>query len=542
MAGLVGALSSGNRYADVGDGLFHLVPNPDTAAANGYDWNDVFWYGSDDQLPGSIGDPLADVDAPTPPPSPPPPPPTTTGPPPPTAGGEDNGAGAPSGTLAGLPGGDVYVSDGTVWNHIPDVATFNADGYIWNDINWVSGLPGPVGDPLPSVAGTPAPGAPPPTVANSTFTWGGRTWGPGDFTKFVGYLAAHGVQYATWAANHPDAAAIIEAGYPGANQEPLPKSLGEALQAYIAAGSTAAEAAAAAEALRAALVAQGVSNVTPAQLLQDAQVIKQTYDSEQGQPPPGGGVTIGGPPPPGTRQLQSVDKTQRGPFDFSNLPPVAAGYRTILNNNVTEAFVVNAALVAHADPWIMLGTCKTESGFNIEPGLNQAGAVGPMQVVGYPPYDGSVPQVEWAWGNLITGARLLAKYGSIYDHDQQKMSAAYNAGEGAVDSNWPGVLQWLEVKDHPEDGDVQDYVDKVGSIADSYQRQFGGGWNIDPDTGKLINGKTVTSPPPTTSTPPPVPAGVASNWRNVVGFWRDTVPASASQLGSAADSLTEVFK
>lgn len=201
MAGLIGAESSGNRYADIGDGAFHQVPNEETAAANGFDWNDVFWYGSDDSLPGSIGDPLSDVTAqpePEPQPAAPPPPPAPVQ----TAA---SGADAESGA--------------------------------------------------------------------TSFMFYGRSWSYGDINAFIDALNAHGVDYSTWGNNHPAAATILQGPQLGAMQEPVPKSLGQALQAYLDAGATAAEAAAQVEALRASLVAQGVSSVTPGQLLQDAQAL-----------------------------------------------------------------------------------------------------------------------------------------------------------------------------------------------------------------------------------------------------------------------------
>lgn len=467
MAGLIGAQSSGNRYADIGDGAFHLVPNPDTAAAHGFDWNDVFWYGSDDSLPGSIGAPFDDVDAA--------PSPTSSGPPPPSSG----------------------------------------------------------------------PPSPPPT---RSIVWGknpdgsNRVWTPDELPAFIAYLHAHGTDYSSWAQNHAAAALIMEGPPVDPQREPVPKSVGEALVSYIAAGQTAAQAAASVAALVAALNAQGVTDLTPEQVLADAQTVTDTLTAEQTppaiEPPP----TYTPPPPPGSRELQSVDSSQREAVDLSNLPPIALGFKPIDVGQVTEALIVNAALVEHADLWIMLGTCKVESGFNLEYNKNSAGAVGPMQVLGYPQYDGSPNQVEWAWGNLIVGARLLAKYAAIYNGDQAKMSAAYNAGTGAVNQHWPDVLTWLEVKGHPEDGDVQDYVDKVATVADDYRRRFGGGWNIDPQTGQLVGGK----PPPTYTPPPTTPesidGGISDAWSALMTAIGADVPSELDDLQGIADSFVTIFQ
>jgi len=56
-------------------------------------------------------------------------------------------------------------------------------------------------------------------VADS-FIWGGQYWGPGDLAAFKAYLAKNGVSYASWAANHPAAAAILEQAPVSTKPEP----------------------------------------------------------------------------------------------------------------------------------------------------------------------------------------------------------------------------------------------------------------------------------------------------------------------------------
>lgn len=46
----------------------------------------------------------------------------------------------------------------------------------------------------------------------ATFTWGGRTWGAGDLDAFRSWLSAHGGDWGTWAANHPEAQSILMGG------------------------------------------------------------------------------------------------------------------------------------------------------------------------------------------------------------------------------------------------------------------------------------------------------------------------------------------
>ncbi|HEY4441650.1 MAG TPA: hypothetical protein VGN14_14420 [Candidatus Elarobacter sp.] len=287
MAQLVAVQDTGARYADIGDGLFHQVPDPDTAASLGLDWNNpTTVYGSADGLPGSIGDPIADVDAPAPPSAP-------------AAVGFDTGA------QYIVDGGDVYswdVNSGT-WRHIPDVATANAMGLDWNTLVATSTIPTPTGPDWPTIA-APAPPTPVPTPAPSStpapassFVWGGITWTAGQLTAFVGYLAAHGADYTSWANDHPDAAAIFQNDtYPG-GEEPLPKSVGEALGMAIANGATAAEAAAQAAALAASQAAQGFGAPTGDQLLQAAQDVASAYAATAPPANGGGGET---PPPPST--------------------------------------------------------------------------------------------------------------------------------------------------------------------------------------------------------------------------------------------------
>ena len=48
-------------------------------------------------------------------------------------------------------------------------------------------------------------------TSSGSFMWGGRSWAAGDLGAFQNYLRANGSNYATWAANHPSAAAIFGA-------------------------------------------------------------------------------------------------------------------------------------------------------------------------------------------------------------------------------------------------------------------------------------------------------------------------------------------
>lgn len=233
MAGLVGAQSSGNRYADVGDGAFHFVPNAETAAANGFTWDDVFWYGSDEELPGSIGEPLADA--------------------------------APAAAAA------------------PELS--------------------PAAVLFPQVAAS----APPAGKATS-FQWDGRSWGEGDLSAFLGWLAAHGQSYVVWADSHPAAAAILQGHPDDPSREQLPKSVGGALAMAIGGGATPAEAAASVAALAASQVAQGFGAPQGPALLQAAKDVAAAYAAAGGTPSAPTGGTPASPDDGGgaDRQLQGI--------------------------------------------------------------------------------------------------------------------------------------------------------------------------------------------------------------------------------------------
>jgi hypothetical protein len=62
--------------------------------------------------------------------------------------------------------------------------------------------------PVPAAARL-LPSTPPPAAPAPSFQWGGRTWHRGERSAFTSYLSAHGTSYATWARQHPAAAAIL---------------------------------------------------------------------------------------------------------------------------------------------------------------------------------------------------------------------------------------------------------------------------------------------------------------------------------------------
>jgi hypothetical protein len=158
-------LPDGSVYQLGDDGLWHHIPDVATANAIGIEWNNLPGY---DQLPGPVGDELPSVTAGTPTPPSPPPPSATPADTQPAPATSSVSPGGPSGPLALLPDGSVYMlgSDG-LWHHIPDVATANAIGIDWNNIPSYDTVPGPVGDELPSVVvAAPTLPSPPPTNAN----------------------------------------------------------------------------------------------------------------------------------------------------------------------------------------------------------------------------------------------------------------------------------------------------------------------------------------------------------------------------------------
>lgn len=119
------------------DGLWHHIPDPETADSLGIDWNAIPMY---DQLPGDMGGELSSVAA------------TSTATlvaQQPTSVGSTYGIGS----LVGLPDQRVLMlgADGQ-WHWIPDVTTFNTLQLQWSAVSWLPGLPGSEGVPLASAA------------------------------------------------------------------------------------------------------------------------------------------------------------------------------------------------------------------------------------------------------------------------------------------------------------------------------------------------------------------------------------------------------
>lgn len=271
----VALVDGAGYFVTFGDGYWHEVQDPSLLAGYGLSTDGATEYPSTDYV-----QPVIDVLQP--------------------AGAPDDGSGSPTpaeapstSTPVGTPDGAVYEWDAAngFWRLIPDVATANAMQLDWNNITAVGSPPSPLGPqwptvtqaalvspPVPSTSPTAPPAATTAAPAAATsFQWGGVTWTAGDLTKFVGYLAAHGSDFSSWAVNHPDAAAIFNTDtYPGGN-EPIPKSVGEALGAAIAAGATPAEAAQQAQGLATSQAAQGFGAPTGDALLQAAQDVHDAY-------------------------------------------------------------------------------------------------------------------------------------------------------------------------------------------------------------------------------------------------------------------------
>lgn len=309
----VALVDGAGYFVTFGDGYWHEVQDTSLLAGYGLSTDGATEYPSTDYV-----QPVIDVLGP--------------------AGGANQGSGSPSGAEAPTtsipaitPDGSVYTWDATngFWRHVPDVATANAMGLDWNNMTDVGAAPTPTGPDWPSVTQAAAVAPPPVPATSSTgtgtaagtntpaasFQWGGETWTAGQLTQFVGYLAAHGSDYSTWAVAHPDAAAIFDTDtYPGGN-EPVPKSVGEALGSAILAGATPAEAAAQATGLATSQAAQGFGAPTGAQLVQAATDVYDAYVASGGVPAPadtspapdGGGSSGDTSDDGGNRTLQGVN-------------------------------------------------------------------------------------------------------------------------------------------------------------------------------------------------------------------------------------------
>lgn len=271
-------------------------------------------------------------------------------------------------TLIRVPDGAVFLLDGGAYRWIPDEQTAAAIGVDTSQATNVTVPGAPIGDNIPSVVAVsppaavvaaaqappdaPAPVTPSAAAAPATsFVWGNITWGPSDLYAFIAYLAAHGADYDTWAANHSTAAATFGVDTSDPLREPQSHSLGQALAAAIMGGDTPAQAAARTEALRKTLVDEGLVAVTPDQLLADANVVAATIAAAGGGTAADQDGQAQQPGVPDTRSLQSLQPAPVTPLAPGLFQPagIGAAWRDLIQFFTVTLPANSAAVQARAN-------------------------------------------------------------------------------------------------------------------------------------------------------------------------------------------------
>lgn len=312
-----------------------------------------------------------------------------------------------------------------------------------------------------------------------SFVWGGKTWGPGDLDAFIAYLNAHGTDYSAWAENHLAAAAILTSNQPAPQNEPLPKSIGTALEDYIAAGSTPAEAAAAVQALVDAQNAQGITNISPSQLLQDAQDVADNLAGGSGSSSGSGSSTPATPTaPPDVQVVFSHD-------DLVNLWLYVGG---------PSAVADIAAAIALAESQ---GCKYAKAGPNDDRPANQC------------TYRYTEAEDSFGLWQVNHEAHPIYTSDELYDAVGNARAALAISSGGTDFGPWTTYTS----------GAFTQYL-----------------------TGSPSTSSVFTALPPAQLVTATQPAGAGAAWSNVIGQYATNVPATNTKVGAIANSLINVFK
>jgi hypothetical protein len=207
--------------------------------------------------------------------------------------------------------------------------------------------------------------------------------------------------------------------------------------------------------------------------------------------------------------------------------------------------ILRAATRYGVRPDLYRSLVKTESS-------NQAGAVSPKGAIGYAqvmrPTAGDYPHhdVDTPTGNLNIGAEHLSRLLKYYKGDEAKALAAYNAGQGAVDSGRAAKFQ-----------ETIDYVPKVmkgASTAQTATPAAGGDW-FDKTEKDWFSQQGELPPPPehgalynslpnivTGADGKPSMLGFGSNVISSAGrFASDAVTGITKLPGMAMDAATALY-
>jgi hypothetical protein len=131
---------------------------------------------------------------------------------------------------------------------------------------------------------------------------------------------------------------------------------------------------------------------------------------------------------------------------------------TALNTTAYTSEIAAAARTYGVDEWLVRAIIHAESDYNPN-ALSYKGAQGLMQLMPGTASRFGVQNPFVAAENINGGVQYLAFLNKRYGGDVQRIAAAYNAGEGAVD-RYGGVPPYAE---------TQLYVQRVGMLAERYR-------------------------------------------------------------------------
>jgi soluble lytic murein transglycosylase-like protein len=198
----------------------------------------------------------------------------------------------------------------------------------------------------------------------------------------------------------------------------------------------------------------------------------------------GSAVIAPAAPPPPSRVLRgAVYKVERkgGITEYTNIKPAGNAFavlftyiatcvacdihskidfaRTALNLDAYKTEIAAAAADFGVDGALLRAVIHAESAFN-PMALSNKGAQGLMQLMPGTAGDLGVIDAFDAAQNIRGGARYLSQLLKDFNGDTQLATAAYNAGEGAV-QKYRGV---------PPYDETQLYVQRVSTLRDRYQK------------------------------------------------------------------------
>lgn len=292
----------------------------------------------------------------------------------------------------------------------------------------------------------------------ASFSWGGQTWSYGDLSSFKSYLSAHGTSYATWAANHPDAASILTSA-PTSTETLGGISVSQAQQ-----------------------VATNY-NVTP----DTSASLAQQQSEQAGSPPQESPATSSTSSSSGSSSGGSTAPATAAPPDWDTILGeygLPSDVIAQLNNIWTAAGSNVSAAVTLAQAYIRGTTWYAQTYPGIQQGIN-AGLFTDEQ--SYRAYENQVDQIyQQYWGRPATSAELNARITS----GQSVSQVANQFQSGAILGNISDPLKGLFTAD-----ELKAYSNEQAGIDTALGQQISQEANMASQINTLYNnfyGRNVT--------------------------------------------------